>query len=1106
MRTLPILVASSLAAPAWVLAAPAGEVIALNGTAEYRESSTSPWKPLRLNQDVAPLAELRTGPFSSISLLLVDRSQIRLGQNTTFLLQAVAPAASAKPDRVGTLLRLIRGRVWAQIKQPVSPVTMTTPTVAAGIHGTDWVAAVDDAGTSTFTVLSGVIALQNDFGKLDVRAGEEGITEAGKAPVKRVLVNPQERVQWVADYTFDLRSYPELAHPALSSLNSLLKARKSAEALELLARQRGEAPSPLAWLIPAELELGRGEVAAARQWLEEGVRRYPEEPRFAVLQVRLALYQDDLSGAVSQAQAITSRYPSLLDAWLVLGEAARLAGNGPLARAAWLQATVLAPQDPRGWRGLGVVELERDATSAARGALGRARQQAGTPDYAAGELGTLLTYADLPTEAEAEFQKALAADPADYVALTGMGLAALKAGKDAAALDYLLRANAIEPRYARALSWLAVAYYRDGRSRAARDTLDRAALLDPNDPLPYILRGMIERDEREPAAALAAARNAAERMPKLKSLNQVASDRQGSANIGATLADMGLDAWANHYAQSAYYPYFAGSHLFLAERYTGNFNRTSELLQGFLVDPTVFGTDPKRDNLTVKPGAYGQIEALSLSSSQVKLHQYGAQTNGYANSVRPFAWFVQASDTRLRPDDRDDTVDSDNLAIGLGSKLTPELSVFAFGSRFRARSSLFSQEDRQEDTRLDAGVSYRLAPQSMLWLKAGWSELEQDRRDGEVSPFFTHAGPELKDIALRHTYTLSPSSELSYGASRAVRNSASTEAQAGRNRFESQDQQRDESSAVWLRGRQQLAAAWRLDAGLDWQRYEKTRDTQSQLITASGLVLPLDDSRNSLSRERVYPRLGMVYTPTPGIALRTAYQHWQKPYSNDSLAPVTTADIPLPDKLVLPGGELKQWRGQLDWELTPTLFLSAFHERNRMENVVFDPNGDVENQPTGVSQIDALLGNRLFEPGQVDGIAIAPIFRAGKIHTSGLQLNSMIAAHTAAYGSLLVNRSENTSVAFAGLPLPGIRKRNALAGITWAEGAWILNAEALYGSDYPEKENSGDLSRIEATRQFALRAGWRSDDRRWLIQAIARHTRGEDTNSTLFGLKGVLRF
>lgn len=1083
----------------------AGEIIAFNGKTEYQENVGTPWQAARIKQPIVADSLIKTGEMSSASLLLIDNAQVKLGQNTLFKVAKIAPGNA--PSQPKTQLNLLKGRVWAQIKQPLNGLTINTPTVAAGIHGTDWVIDVDDIGNTTLTVLSGVIELSNAYGSLDVKAGEEGSVEVGKAPTKRTLVNAQERVQWVGDYKLDTSRYPELASPAFAEAAKLLNDNQRGAALAYFTRQCSQAPSPLAWLMSAELELARGDAAAAAVLLQNGRERYPADPRFAALQVRTELYRDKTAVALAIAQQLTREHASFTDGWLALGEAARLAGDGATARQAYQQANRLAPNDPRGWLGLGIVELERDASRDAKAALSTARQIAGRPDYAAGEFGTLFTYGDQANAARAEYAQALTSDAADYVALTGSGLAALKAGDNDGALDHLLRANAIEPKYARAVAWLAVAYYRVGKSKAARDTLDRAALLDANDPLPLVLRAMIERDERNTTAALNAARAAAERMPKLKSLNQVASDQQGSGNIGAALSDMGLDAWANHYAQSAYYPFFASSHLFLADRYSGSYNKTSELIQGFLVDPTVFGADPRRNNLVVNPGVFGQLSASYLSSQSLRLQQLVATANGYNNSASPFAWFGQIWNAKLQPKDSSDRVDADNGVLALGSKLTPELSVFAYGSRLQATANLLGLENDGTDSRIETGASYRFGPQSTLWLKLGWNRqdgLQTDRNGPPGMAGISRLLPEQHDIALRHTFRTEGQTEISYGAAFARRDNEATLQQGTTNRFEGSDTQKDRSSTLWLQIRQPITPQWRVDAGLTWQDYQKEHQTLSQLVTPIGTAL-LDEGSETLTQRKFYPRIGLAYTPSTAFALRAAYQHWQRPYVDSSLQPITTADLPLQDKLVLPGGEQKQWRIQADWEISPSAFVSAFYQRVESKNLMSDINGEVLNQPKGVSQLDALLGSRLFDPSQLDGVAVIPIFSQGVVRQTGLQFNALINDHLAVYTNLIYNQTANSSETFNGLRLPGIRERNALLGVRYANETWTFNAETLYGSDYADRESSGVLGLIDPARQHALRASWRSPDRRWLLQGFVRRMVG-GTNETISGLKGDFRF
>ena len=56
------------------------------------------------------------------------------------------------------------------------------------------------------------------------------------------------------------------------------------------------------------------------------------------------------------------------------------------------------------------------------------------------------------------------------------------------------------------------------------------------------------------------------------------------------LTAFGLEEWADYYATQAYSDYWGGSHLFLADRYTGKFNKNSELFKGYITEPTAFGT------------------------------------------------------------------------------------------------------------------------------------------------------------------------------------------------------------------------------------------------------------------------------------------------------------------------------------------------------------------------------------------------------------------------------------------------------------------------------------------------------------------------------------
>ena len=121
-----------------------------------------------------------------------------------------------------------------------------------------------------------------------------------------------------------------------------------------------------------------------------------------------------------------------------------------------------------------------------------------------GELGTLETFANRFDQAEQAFAAALAQNPADYVALTGLGLLRLKQGRPQESLEAFLRAGVMEPRYARAKTYTGVAYYQLERHQDAIDTLTQATQLDDKDPIPHLFLSQIFTDLLRPGQAVRA--------------------------------------------------------------------------------------------------------------------------------------------------------------------------------------------------------------------------------------------------------------------------------------------------------------------------------------------------------------------------------------------------------------------------------------------------------------------------------------------------------------------------------------------------------------------------------------------------------------------------
>ena len=75
----------------------AGKLKQIQGQVAVRRAGSPDWQPGRLNQELFAGDAVQTGPVSRAAILAVDESQIRLNENTLFVLQSAAPSPRGKP-------------------------------------------------------------------------------------------------------------------------------------------------------------------------------------------------------------------------------------------------------------------------------------------------------------------------------------------------------------------------------------------------------------------------------------------------------------------------------------------------------------------------------------------------------------------------------------------------------------------------------------------------------------------------------------------------------------------------------------------------------------------------------------------------------------------------------------------------------------------------------------------------------------------------------------------------------------------------------------------------------------------------------------------------
>lgn len=1200
MRYLAILLLClfSLAARAEAVSGVA-TLIDRQGTVEYRAGAA--WQAATLNQKLSPGQSIRTGKNAKAALLLSDRTQVRLNENTVIDIVAVGAA----PRSAGqTKFRQMAGRAWVQSKTPPSSLEWQTPTAIAGIRGTDWEMAVAEDGKSTLSVFSGQIAFGNELGQVNVASDEQAVAEQGKAPVKMTVRNLKDRIQWVTAYRMapwrfvaldgdslpglrqrladtgepvargrilaDLGRWreaeqafagaPETPEAALGLAWCKLRQGDTKAAADLLARaevvngsegwrladaarriedgdldgaraglaaltERADPGQPAAWLMQSDIAAYEGRTDAALAAVDAGLQRFPDNAALLARKARLLLLADRSGEAMAAADVAIAADLASYEGWLVRGDIARREGDASATQAAYDLAIALKPDDDRAWFGRGSALAEREYVAAARANLGKALAIDPQGLGYQGELGTLESNAAEWQAAEAAYRAALTANPADYVALTGLGVLDLKRGHPEAALDNLLKAGVMEPRYARAHVYTAVAYWQLGDRKQAREELARAGQIDDKDPLPHFMAAMMAADLLMPADAVAEARQAMTRLPFLKSLNQLANDQQGSANLGQSFAFMGMEDWARAYAQTSYTPFWAGSHLFLADRYNGLYTKNSELFQGLIADPTVFGAGNRFQSLVQAPATNLDLSLRYTRSDSVDGFSPQVQFSGYRAEDKPKAWYLAYENVDWTLLDR--PFDLDVLTAAFGIKPRQDIGVFAFADASRQDSrptgstptgERYDLKDLLDTRRLDLGMNYKFSPVSQVWLKGGYFNSEEDASglmDVTYYDFFggstsypnrdvsASSDVALPELGFRHSFESQGGHLITWGTDVARRKTKSTvTGDVPPGFFSISTAQRTDAtlreSTLDLYASDQFKA--RPDLDLQFDLFFQHRDaTARQQLTdidvdlfGSTWVTPHTPApAENRDANQFNPRLGMVWHPNDRLWWRVAYQDWLRPAGMSSLGPVATAGIPLDDRLVMRGGELQRARLQGEWEATPATFLTGYLDYKDIDNRRFSI------RPFAVSELESLSKLRPRDYGQLMREDLyefvdTPDYAGATIRQAGLAVNRMLGQEWGLMARYLytdADNSQGTSFAVPYLP------RHAVAlGATWIRpDGWYLAGRLVHRSRRYADE--ARLSELSAGVSGDLDVFWQSSDKRWLLRFSANDLFDENLDS-----------
>ncbi|NLS04981.1 tetratricopeptide repeat protein [Rhizobium sp. P32RR-XVIII] len=531
----------------------AGSVIDRKIGEEVRFVDLSNWQNVDLHQDLLGGDVLRTNATGQLAILFADRTQVRLGRNSSLQVKRMAPTGE-------TILNLQSGTMWARAQRGGQGLTVETPAAAAAIRGTDWTLTVKGDQTSLI-VLEGRVELRNEHGSVEVAQGEGAVATIGQAPRKLVIVTPDDREQMLfyltlrSGFTFmpasplsvqkmrSERSRIEAKVPAARSaeewltlaevqlsldgrqkaLESLAKAR----AKKLSAAQRARADLIEALIAGAEkrydeaaklfsraqpaLDPERRSIAAYGAYYSRSLRNpnHAEKPPAnvtgpyaAVMKAYTAGFLEDIPAAIETMKQAEARYPNDSTLPALRAQLAMLINDRLQMKEAIDRSLSIDPTDPTALQARARMRADFEGNlDDALEDLNAAIKVAPGSSMAWNDLGLLQDARGAPRESEAALKKSIELDPDDPIGHANLAILYLDQSRMKEAKREIDLALAADPAFDIALLARGRYYLQTGEMDKAIDDLLAASTANPaySQAQLMLAAGHYENGDRDPS-------------------------------------------------------------------------------------------------------------------------------------------------------------------------------------------------------------------------------------------------------------------------------------------------------------------------------------------------------------------------------------------------------------------------------------------------------------------------------------------------------------------------------------------------------------------------------------------------------------------------------
>jgi|GEM_PF-6976436 len=490
-----------------------GEIVFITGEVSLRLVNEQAFRAAQAKQELAVGDVIRTGQSGRASIIIDPETQLKIASNSTVVIKETGPGKE-KSGALKTLLRLESGEVWTRSKGS-GGLDIETPNATASIRGTEWSISVK-GNESKVLVSEGQVQVSNEAGSVMVGKNEQGVVVGNQAPVKSIVINPRDRIQWTyylsekkllrfikfrnaaagtaealfnesrldeSEAAFNARLTQDQSDAnALAGLGFIALKKGDAEKAGQLFERSAAAKETLAALMGrAYLLLSRNVLDDAAMELRHARQLFPQDPLPYIFQSYLYTSLGDYAAALRECDEGLEKIPGSPEILAFKADIYFILNKPEDAVRAIDQLLARTPDSSEGIEKTGFYHRYVTGDSKrSEDALRRAMQLDPRNDEAVSTLADLMREQGHIEEALQLIKQALDLSPSNAVHHYNYGRLLADINRIDEARAEFSRAVTLDPSFSRAYLGEGIVLLKEGRTEEALKELTKASMFEPN--------------------------------------------------------------------------------------------------------------------------------------------------------------------------------------------------------------------------------------------------------------------------------------------------------------------------------------------------------------------------------------------------------------------------------------------------------------------------------------------------------------------------------------------------------------------------------------------------------------------------------------------------